>query len=233
MMNKKIIIAIIAIVILAIFAYGIYYVNDYYHADKDVENYLSGTDDVKVIQTSNGLLLDGPSNDTALIFYPGAKVEYTSYLPLFTELAHDNVDCFIVEMPFNLALLNENAAEDIMSDYNYTNYYISGHSLGGVVASNYVNHTNQTEGLILFSAYPTEKIEKPVLSIYGSEDKVLNIEKYNDSKSLMDNLTEIIIQGGNHAPFANYGPQQCDGMAKITPEKQQDEIRNAIIEFID
>ena len=85
MMNKKIIIAIIAIVILAIFAYGIYYVNDYYHADKDVENYLSGTDDVKVIQTSNGLLLDGPGNDTALIFYPGAKVEYTSYLPLFTQ----------------------------------------------------------------------------------------------------------------------------------------------------
>ena len=49
----------------------------------------------------------------------------------------------------------------------------------------------------------------------------------------MDNLTEIIIQGGNHAQFGNYGPQQGDGIAKITPEKQQDEIRNAIIEFID
>ena len=154
-MNRKIIFALIAIVILAIFAYGIYYVNDFYHADKDVESYLNGTDDVKVIQAGNGLLLDGPGNDTALIFYPGAKVEYTSYLPLFTELAHDNVDCFLVEMPFNLALLNENAADDIMDNYNYTKYYISGHSLGGVVASNYVNHTNKTDGLILLSGYPT------------------------------------------------------------------------------
>lgn len=77
------------------------------------------------------------------------------------------------------------------------------------------------------------KIEKPVLSIYGSEDKVLNIEKYNDSKSLMDNLTEIIIKGGNHAQIGNYGPQDGDGIAKITPEKQQDKIRKAILEFID
>ena len=232
-MNRKIIFALIAIVILAIFAYGIYYVNDFYHADKDVESYLNGTDDVKVIQAGNGLLLDGPGNDTALIFYPGAKVEYTSYLPLFTKLAHENVDCFLVEMPFNLALLNENAADDIMDNYNYTKYYISGHSLGGVVASNYVNHTNKTDGLILLSGYPTVKIEKPVLSIYGSEDKVLNIEKYNDSKSLMDNLTEIIIKGGNHAQIGNYGPQEGDGIAKITPEKQQDKIRKAILEFID
>ena len=67
-MNRKIIFALIAIVILAIFAYGIYYVNDFYHADKDVESYLNGTDDVKVIQAGNGLLLDGPGNDTALIW---------------------------------------------------------------------------------------------------------------------------------------------------------------------
>ena len=72
-MNKKLIIALITIVILAIFAYGIYYVNDYYHADSSVSDYINGSDDVHVIKTDNGLLLDGPGNDTALILYPGAK----------------------------------------------------------------------------------------------------------------------------------------------------------------
>ena len=136
-------------------------------------------------------------------------------------------------MPFNLALANENAADEIIDNYSYTHYYMSGHSLGGVVASSYVNHTNKTDGLILLAAYPTEEIQKPVLSIYGSEDKVLNVEKYDESKHLMKNLTEIIIKGGNNAQIGNYGPQDGDGTAKISPEKQQEEIANSIIKFID
>ena len=231
-MNRKIIIAIIVIIILGVFAYGIYYVNDYYHADSKAESLMNGTDNVSVQKISNGLLADGPGNDTALIIYPGAKVEYTSYLPLMVELAQNNIDCFVVEMPFNLAILNENAADDIINSYNYTHYYISGHSLGGVVASNYVNHTNRTDGLILLSAYPSEEIQKPVLSVYGSEDRVLNIEKYDQSKTLMSNFTEILIKGANHAQFGDYGFQEGDGTAKITPEKQQEKTAKAITEFI-
>ena len=232
MSKKKIIFAIIAIVILAAVVYGIYYVNDYYHADNEVKSLMNGTDDVKVIKTNNGLFLDGPGNDTSMIFYPGAKVKYTSYLPLLTEVAERNIDCFVVEMPFNLALLNQNAADEIINDYNYTHYYMSGHSLGGVVASQYVNATNKTDGLILFASYPTSEIQKPVLSIYGSEDKVLNMEKYNEAKSLMSNLTEIVIKGGNHAQIGDYGFQDGDGIAKITPEKQQEKTVNEIIKFV-
>lgn len=231
-MNRKIILAIIALIILGIIAYGIYYINDYYHADDTAESYLNGTDNVKVIKTANGMLLDGPGDDTALIFYPGAKVEYTSYLPLLTRLAEEGIDCFAVEMPFNMAILNQNAADDIIDKNNYTHYYISGHSLGGAMASSYVNSTNKTDGLILLESYPTDTIQKPVLSIYGTEDKVLNMEKYNESKSLMDNLTEIIIKGANHAQVGDYGIQSGDGVAKITPEQQQKQTTEEIIDFI-
>lgn len=231
-MNRKLIIAIMAVVVLAVLAYGIYYVNDFYHADSKANEYLNGSDDVEVIKTENGMLLDGPGNDTALILYPGAKVEYTSYLPLLTLICEKNVDCFVVEMPFNLAIFNENAADEIIGNYNYTHYYISGHSLGGVMASSYVNHTNKTDGLILLASYPTEEIQKPVLSIYGSEDKVLNLKKYSESKTLMKNLTEIIIKGGNHAQIGDYGHQSGDGTASISPERQQEEIADSIIKFI-
>lgn len=229
-MNNKIIIPVIIVII--ILAYGIYYINDYYHADSTVNEYLKGSDNISVIKTDNGLLLDSPGNETALIFYPGAKVEYTSYLPLLTRISEKNIDCFLIEMPLNLAILNENAADEIINNYNYTHYYLAGHSLGGAVASEYINHTNNTDALILLESYSTGKIEKPVLSIIGSEDKVLNMEKYNESKNLKNNLTEIIIKGANHAQIGNYGFQDGDGVAKITSSQQQEKTADAIIKFI-
>ena len=231
-MNKKVKIAI-AIVLLLIVGFGVFYINDYYHAEKIATDSLNSSDNVSVVKTSNGLLLDGPGNDTALIFYPGAKVEYTSYSPLFMNLSEDGIDCYLVEMPFNLAFLGQNSADEIIDEGNYSHYFISGHSLGGAMAASYVNSTNRTDGLILFASYSTSEIEKPVLSIYGSEDNVLNMEKYDESISFIDdNLTELEIDGGNHAQFAYYGNQSGDGIAKISAQSQQKQSENAIIDFI-
>ena len=217
-MNKKIKIAIVVILLL-ILGFALFYINDYYHAEKVAVDSLNSSDNVSVIKTSNGMLLDGPGNDTALIFYPGAKVEYTSYAPLFMNLSSQGVDCYLVEMPFNLAFLGQNSADEIIDDGNYSHYFLSGHSLGGVMAASYVNNTNKTDGLILFASYSTSEIEKPVLSIYGSEDKVLNVEEYNESKEFIDdNLTEFEIPGANHAQFGYYGNQSGDGTAKISAE---------------
>ena len=100
-MNKKIKMALYIILALIIFmaCLSVWYVNDYSHADASVNAYLNGTENVSVEKVENGLFLDGPGNDSALIFYPGAKIEYVSYLPLFMDLSNDGVDCFLVEMP--------------------------------------------------------------------------------------------------------------------------------------
>lgn len=231
-MNKKIKIAII-IILLLIVGFAIFYINDYYHAEKIATDCLNNNGDVSLIKTSNGILFDGPGNDTALIFYPGAKVEYTSYAPLFMNLSKQGIDSYLVEMPFNLAFLGQNSADEIIDAGNYSHYFISGHSLGGAMAASYVNSTNKTDGLILFAAYPTSEIEKPVLSIYGNKDKVLNLDKYNESKQFMDdNLTEVVIDGANHAQFAYYGKQSGDGIACISAESQQKQSVNEILAFI-
>ena len=230
MRKRNIILIALTVIILAVLAYGYCYVSDYYHADSDVKSNLGN---VNVINTTNGLLLDGPGNGTAVIFYPGAKVEYTSYMPMLAELAKRGVDSYIVEMPLNIAFLGANSADEIIEGGNYSHYFIAGHSLGGVAASSYVNDTNKTDGLILLASYPTSKIEKPVLSIYGSNDLILNMEEYDKSKPLMDNLTEVIIKGGNHAQVGNYENQTGDGIAEITPESQQSRSVNSIVEFIE
>ena len=238
-MNKKLKIAlyIILALVIIIAGFSIWYLTDYSHADASVNAYLNGTDNVSVEKIDNGLFLDGPGNESALIFYPGAKIEYTAYLPLFTELANDGVDCFIVEMPFNLAFFGLDSADSIVSNSNFTydKWYISGHSLGGVVASYYVkNHSTDYDGLILLASYPAEDLNNvSVLSIYGSNDKVFNKETYDKSKGLMDyNLTEYLINGGNHAQFASYGNQAGDGVATISSENQRKQTEKEILEFI-
>ena len=238
-MNKKIKVALYIIIALLIFVgcFSIWYVNNYSHADASANALLNGTENVSVEKVDNGLFLDGPGNDSALIFYPGAKIEYTSYLPLFMGLANDGVDCFIVEMPGNLAFLGSNSADSIIGDskYSYDEWYISGHSLGGVAASSYaVSHKDKIDGLILLASYPVDDLgNMPVLSIYGSNDNTLNKETYDESKSLMDNnFTEYIINGGNHAQFGSYGNQSGDGIATISPENQREQTERAILDFI-
>ena len=238
-MNKKIkiVLYIILALIILIVCLSVWYVNDYSHADASVNTYLNGTSNVSVEKVDNGLFLDGPGNDSALIFYPGAKIEYISYLPLFMELANDGVDCFIVEMPANLAFLGADSADSIIGSgkYSYDEWYISGHSLGGVAASSYaINHKDKISGLILLASYPVDDLgNMSVLSIYGSNDKTLNKETYDESKSLMDNnLTEYVINGGNHAQFGSYGNQSGDGVATISPENQRDQTEKAILDFI-
>lgn len=238
-MNKKLktVLYIIIALIIVIAGLGLWYVNDYYHADASANALLNGTDDVSVEKIDNGLFLDGPGNDSALIFYPGAKIEYTSYLPLFMDLADDGVDCFIVEMPCNLAFLGIDSADSIIANnnYDYDKWYISGHSLGGVMASYYaINHTDNLDGLILLASYPAEDLgNMSVLSIYGTNDDTLNKETYDKSKSLMDyNLTEYVINGGNHAQFGSYGIQSGDGKASISAEDQRNQTEKEILEFI-
>ena len=230
-MNKKIKIAIVIVAAL-ILAFSVYYLTDYSHAEKTATDYLNGTENVSVVKTDNGLFLDGYGNDTALIFYPGAKIEYTSYLPMFTELASQGVDCYIVEMPFNLAFLGSDKADSIIDSTNYTHYFLSGHSLGGVMASSYVSNNDKCDGLILLASYPSKEVDEPVLSIYGSNDGVLNLESYQKAKPLMKNLTEVIIDGGNHVQFGYYGHQSGDNNADITSQDQQNQTVDEILDFI-
>ena len=229
-MKKRYLILIIILIFLG--AYCIYYVNDYYHADDTSLSYINGSENVSVSKISNGLFIDGPGNDTALIFYPGAKIEYTSYLPLMNNLANKGVDAYLVEMPLNLAFLGSDSADEIIKNSNYSHYILAGHSLGGSMAAKYSSSHN-VDGLVLLAAYPADEVKIPVLSIYGSNDKILNLKSYNDSKSLIKaNFTENIINGGNHGQFGNCGFLKGDGNATVNSTVQQKESVDYIIDFI-
>ena len=83
---------------------------------------------------------------------------------------------------------------------------------------------DKLRGVIFCAAYPIGKLPDGLfcLSVYGSNDGVLNMDKYEDAKIYFPHdFTEVVIEGGNHAQFGNYGAQNGDGMAFISSEEQQ------------
>ena len=230
MKKKKWLIPIIVMLVLIMICIGYFAV--YYHASEEVQGYLEGSGAVSVEKDAQGLFVDGPGEEDALIFYPGAKVEYTAYLPLAYTLAEDGIDCFLVQMPLNFALLGSGKAGDIMERYKYEQWYLGGHSLGGVAASMYAAGRD-LNGLILLASYPTKGVYAPVLEIYGDQDTVLNMEKRTEADQYLPKDYEIkVIEGGNHAQFGNYGEQKGDGEALISREKQQEITAEKIGEFV-
>ncbi|MCR5698984.1 MAG: alpha/beta hydrolase [Treponemataceae bacterium] len=181
------------------------------------------------------------STGTGLIFYPGGLVSYQAYLPLMAKCASNGISCYIIQMPDDFAILNLNAAYRVQKRYpEISSWYIAGHSLGGAMAATYVaSHKNDFEGLILLAAYSTGDISSSglkVLSVYGSCDGVLNMANYEKYRSNLpqegSGFTEVVIEGGNHGQFADYGEQKGDGQATISRETQQDQTVSAITELI-
>ncbi len=229
--HKKLIITlcVVAGVIIAALTAFFIYVGIYYHADDEAKSAAKEQTELYSVSTlKGGDIAFIPENaQTGLIFYPGGKVEYTAYAPLMTEFAKNGVMCVLVKMPFNLAVFDSNAATEIKSNFpNISDWYIGGHSLGGSMAASYAaKHSSEYDGLLLLASYSTKDISDlglNVISVYGSNDGVLNMSKYDKYKSnLPTDFSELVIDGGCHAYFGNYGVQKGDGAPTITRKDQQ------------
>lgn len=194
----------ILLLILAILTGAFFwYVSDYYRAE-DVALEVMAQGSGITVQDNLTILSSTYPTDTAIIFYPGAKVEAEAYLPLLDQIRQTGVTCILVHMPFNMAIFNADAAEEVISRFpEIQHWYVAGHSMGGAMASKFASdHPDQVDGLILMGAYiygdyPDEK----ALTIYGS----LN-QSVEDHIDYTENIVEI--EGGNHAQFGNYGPPE-------------------------
>ena len=225
--KRKIAAGILLAVLVLVVGGFFWYVSDYYRAEDVALEVLAGGEHLEV---RDNLTILSPSypTDTAIIFYPGAKVEAAAYLPLLDQLRQTGLTCLLVEMPFHLAIFDVNAAEDVMAQFpDIRHWYIAGHSMGGAMASQFASeHLDEVDGLILLGAYlygdyPPED----TLTIYGSLNQ--SVEAKIDYK---ENVVEI--EGGNHAQFGNYGPQKGDLPATISAEEQQAQTVEAISNFI-
>jgi dienelactone hydrolase len=177
--------------------------------------------------------------ETGFIFYPGGLVDPAAYAPLMKQLSDQGIMTVIVPMPLDLAVFGVNKANDVIAAYpDIKNWIIGGHSLGGSMAAEFVKgNPAAVEGLAFLASYPADSTNLSTLpikatSIYGTNDGVAR-DVFKDSLARLPAGTPlVIIDGGNHAQFGNYGPQAGDGVATISREEQQRQTVTAVTELV-
>ena len=230
---KKRILIIISVLLLVLTTGSLIYLNDSYPPTNQIlESNLTIENKENIIIQKNQI------HTKAIVLYPGGKVDPLAYQTFMAQFAQEDFLVIIAKMPFNLAVFNPNKIDKIIKNNpQIEEWYVVGHSLGGAMAANHLaKHPNEIKGIYLLASYPTKDLKDykgKSLSIYGSEDGILNIDTYNKNKKNLPKQTkETILEGGNHAQFGNYGKQKGDNEPTITQTQQQKETFKLIIQSI-
>jgi hypothetical protein len=217
------------------------YVGNYYRAGQLAQDSLKSGSFVKV--EKSGDITFKPADNSkkvGFIFYPGGKVEASAYAPIVKEIANNGYTVIIADMPFNLAVVSPNRADDIIANNkDITAWVIGGHSLGGVMAANYAYKNDKIKGMVFLASYPQSKTDFKnrdikVLSLWGSSDKIADINTIKNAESLVPSDTIFQeIDGGNHSGFGDYGHQKGDGEPTITNKEQMNYTSKAILKLLE
>lgn len=167
---------------------------------------------------------------TGVVFFPGALVEPSAYVPNLVPLAEAGYLVVIVKAPFNLAIAAGGRFDDVVADHpSVEHWVVAGHSLGGVVASSVARSDEDVDGLLLWASYPNGSLAErdglEVTSISGSEDGLSTPDEIDASAADLPPGTEFVeVDGANHAQFGSYGDQSGDGEATIDDEQASEAI---------
>lgn len=226
-------------VVLVVFALVfVTWANDASAAD-DVALQALSSDSAVDVREENGWFVFSPvavEPQTGFVFYPGGKVDYRAYAPALKLIAAQGYFVALVPAPLNLAFFDVNAADNVKAAHpEIENWFVGGHSLGGVAASAYAS-SHDVRGVVLWASYPADDSLRtrsiPAVSIYGTRDGLATGEQLDASRDLLLPDTQFIpIEGGNHAQFGSYGPQTGDSEATIAPEEQWQQAADATVGF--
>ncbi len=175
--------------------------------------------------------------NTGFILYPGGRIEPRSYAPLARDIAAQGYLVVIVPATLNLAILNPDAAREVMEAYpQITHWAVGGHSIGGAAAAEFVRDNPDVQGLVFWASFPqgtvdlSERDDLVVASIYGTNDLVATVQTIEAFHPMLPpDTTFVIIEGGNHEQFGWYGIQPGDGVPTISREEQQRQIVEATV----
>lgn len=235
---KKGIYALLFVVVLFVVGFFIWLSNGY-KLQSDSLSYLESDSAVQVTTEDKNIYFTPKNVDTnkGLIFYPGERVDASSYAKICKKVASLGYKVVAVDMPFNYPSLGVDKASEIMkSNPEIEKWILGGDSLGGTAACKFASKNAKVDGIVLISSYPTNDINNlgiDVLSISGSKDDVIDYKKLINSKHKLPKDTIYVeIEGANHSQFGSYGKYSGDGDALISEDEQINITVNNIVTFL-
>jgi pimeloyl-ACP methyl ester carboxylesterase len=175
---------------------------------------------------------------TAFVFYPGGRVDYRAYAVPLHKIAEQGYLVILLPVRLNLAFFDVNAADKAIAAFpNIQHWAVGGHSLGGVASALYASKKNDIDGIVFWASYPADESLKDtnmkIISIYGTQD-MGGIEQFDKSRTLLPVDTQfVVIDGGNHGQFGDYGFQPGDKQATISRTYQQSQVVDATVKFLE
>ena len=196
---------------------------------------LASTDAVAYTVDADGTLLYTPTASeptVGLVLYPGGKVPPAAYAPAARAIAEAGFLVAIVDVPFNLAVFDINAAQRVIDAHpQIERWAVGGHSLGGSMAAQFVDgHPGIVDGLVLWASYSAADLSGEglrVLSSYGTLDHGVPSFTSPDAVAKLGGPDAVAfdpIEGGNHEQMGWYTGQPNDPPATISREAQQERI---------
>ena len=180
----------------------------------------------ELVETDFGYAKETDSSVGVLV-YGGGKVDSLSYAYL-SEL---EANVFWLRFPFNLAVFGIQRGQQVIDQYPAIDTWIVvGHSLGGAMGSVFAQNNPSIQGIVYLASYPVNSSDIPSLALFATLDGLLDYQEYLD-RFLPEQV--VLIEGGNHAGFAEYGDQAGDAAATISSLEQRQITINQIQQFID
>ena len=176
---------------------------------------------------------------TGLIVYPGGKVPPEAYGPAAQAIAARGYLAVITPMPFNLAVLDIDAADRVRAAHpEVDSWVIAGHSLGGSMGAQHVaNRPDAYDGLAFWAAYAASDLsalDLGAVSIYGTLDAgAARMSGPEAQAALPPDAVFVAIEGGNHEQMGWYTGQPNDPPASISREDQQAQVVEATVALLD
>lgn len=192
-----------------------------------------------VVEPGEGLVVmkpAGEANETALLYFPGARVSAYAYLWPLLDVAASGTTVVIAQPLMNMALFDPRGLDSFApAAPGATTWILAGHSLGGVKACLEAADA-RVSALVLFASYCANDIsslEREVRVVLGGADGVIDLDAVNTAAALLpDSSVVVSIPGANHASFGTYGPQPGDGIATREPSQVRKEITTLVAELL-
>ncbi|MFT4930337.1 MAG: hypothetical protein ACI91T_000204 [Natronomonas sp.] len=182
----------------------------------------------------------GRESTVGLVFYPGGRVHPDAYLSALAPLVREaSVTVFVPKMPLNLAVIAPGTAGSIVREHpEIETWYVGGHSLGGSMACRYADgHADRVDGVVLLASYCDRDVSDAsfrALSVTGSADRVLNRDRYRETRSNLPSDARFVrIRGMNHSQFGAYAGQRGGGPATIDYATAHDRLGDVLVSWIE